>query len=178
MTEKIDFAGATFVNLDCALAAGTTTTLTLGVAPYYCILGKAYTQAAVSNVQPSTTDLVTGSTIAGIPAGYGAIVVVGATSSESTTLRMIQGPTQALDANTSAHHPGSFRTPPQFPALPEDFCPFGYVVVKVATDYTSGASYVFGSSNTTATGAQNSASTAHANTFVSVMAMPDRPQVS
>lgn len=171
-------AGLTFCHADAGLVAGTTTTLTLGVAPYYAINGKAYTQATTTSVQPSTTDLVTGVTMAGIAPGYGAVIVVGATSSESTTLRMVQGPVQALAANTSAYHPGDFVTAPQFPPLPDNFCPFGYVIVKVATDYTAGSSYVFGSSNTTATGAQNSAATAHANTFVSVMALPDRPQTS
>lgn len=169
------YAGMTLCNLDAALAAGTTTTLTLGVAPYYCINGKAYTQATTTNVQPSTTDLITGATLAGIPAGYGAVIVIGATSSESTTLRMAQGPLVPLGANTTTYTPGSFAANPQFPNMPDDFCPFGYVVVKVATDYTAGASYVFGSSNTTATGAKNSAATAHSNTFTSVMALPDRP---
>lgn len=178
MSDKLSSAGGTSCSLDCALAAGATTTLTLGVAPYYQIRGKAYTQAATAAVQPSTTDLVTGTTIAGIPAGYGAAILIGATSSESTTLRMIKGPNQPLGANTAAYTPGAFDVYPQFPNMPEDFCPFGYVVVKVATDYTAGASYIFGSSNVTATGAQNSAATAHANTFVSVMTLPDRPQIS
>lgn len=176
--DKTLIAGLTMCNLDCALAAGTTTTLSLGVAPYYCIQGKAKTQAAVSNVQPSTTDLLTGATIEGIAPGYGAVIVVGATSTESTTLRMVQGQPTALNANSAAYTPGTFINPPQFPPLPVDFCPFGYVLVQVATDYTAGATYVFGSSNTTATGAQNSAATAHANTFVSVMTLPDRPQTS
>lgn len=171
-------AGSTFCNLDCALAGGATTTLTLGVAPYYCIDGKAYTQGATSAVQPSIVDLNTGVTLAGIPAGHGAVILVGATSSESTTLRMVQGKTQALYANASAYTPGAFVVTPQFPNIPDDFCPFGYVVVKVATDYTAGASYVFGSSDVTVTGSQNSAATAHANTFVSVMTMPSRPQAS
>ncbi|MFA6204380.1 MAG: hypothetical protein WC710_14475, partial [Gallionella sp.] len=77
-----------------------------------------------------------------------------------------------------AYTPGAFQINPQFPALPNDFVAFGYVIVKVATDYTAGATYVFGSSNTTATGAQNSAATAHANTFTSVMALPPRPVAS
>ncbi|MFA7269931.1 MAG: hypothetical protein WC073_11350 [Sterolibacterium sp.] len=171
-------AGSTFCNLDCALAAGSTTTLTLGVAPYYCIRGKAKTQAAVSAVQPSIIDLVTGVTMEGIAPGYGAVILVGAGATESTTLRMVQGPQQELQADTAAYTPGDFMTPPQFPGVPEDFCPFGYVVVQVATDYTAGSTYIFGSSNVTATGAQNSAATAHKNTFVSVMVMPDRPQTS
>lgn len=176
--DKTLNAGSTFCHADSALAAGTTTTLTLGVAPYYCIRGKAYTQATTTNVQPNITDLLTGETLEGIAPGYGAVVVVGATSSESTTLRMVQGPQAALDSNTAAYTPGAFINPPQFPPLPDDFCPFGYVLVRVATDYTSGGTYVFGSSNTTATGAQNTAATAHANTYVSVMTMPDRPQSS
>lgn len=176
--NKEHLAGLTMALADCALAAGTTTTLTLGTAPNYCIRGKAYTQATTTNVQPNTTDLVTGSTLAGIEPGYGAVIVVGATSSESTTLRMCQGPQSKLNANSAAYTPGTFINPPQFPTLPEDFCPFGYVVVRVGTDYTAGSSYVFGSSNTTATGAQAAAATAHANTFVSVCALPDRPQTS
>lgn len=176
--DKTLIAGLTMCNLDCALAGGSTTTLTLGVVPYYCIRGKAYTQAAVSNVQPSIIDLVTGVTLEGIEPGYGAVIVVGATSSESTTLRMVQGEQVALNADTAAYTPGSFINPPQFPALPVDFCPFGYVIVQVATDYTSGSSYIFGSSNTTVTGANDAAATAHTNTFVSVMTLPDRPQTS
>jgi len=166
----------TFASLDCALAAGSTTTLTLGAAPYYSIDGKAYTQGSTSAVQPSLIDLNTSVNMAGIPPGYGTVIVVGATATESTTLRMVQGELNQLGPNASAFHPGDFMTAPEFPILPDNFCPFGYVIVKVATDYTVGAKYVFGSNNTTATGAQGAAATAHANTFTSVMALPSRPQ--
>jgi hypothetical protein len=90
---------------------------------------------------------------------------------------MVKGEQTPLNTKTAAYTPGSFIVPPQFPPMPANFCPFGYVVIKVAEDYTAGAKYVFGS-NTTATGAQNSAATAYANTFASVFALPDRPQVS
>ena len=176
--NKSEMAGLTFCNTDAALVAGTTTTLTMTVNPYYCIRGKAYTQATVTNVQPSIIDLTTGVTLAGIAAGFGAAILIGATSSESTTLRMIQGEAKPLEANTAAYTPGDFVDAPQFGPMPDDFCPFGYVIVKVATDFTSGASYIFGSSNTTATGAQAAAATAHANTFTSIMTLPDRPQTS
>jgi len=166
------------IPLDTALAAGTTTTLSLGSVGPYCIDGKAYTQAAVSSVQPSLVDLNTGATMAGVAPGYGVAILVGATSSESTALRMAQGAPAKLDANTAAYTPGAFINAPQFPAMPDNFCPFGYVIVKVATDYTAGASYVFGSSNVTATGAKNSDATAHTNTFTSVMALPTRPQTA
>jgi hypothetical protein len=176
--RKLTNSASTFIPLDVGLAAGTTTTLTLGAVGPYCIEGKAYTQAAVANVQPSIIDLVTGVTLVGINPGYGAVIIVGATSSESATLRMCQGKQIAIDADTTDYTPGAFINPPQFPTTPDDFCPMGYILVRVATDYTSGSSYIFGSSNTTATGAQAAADTAHANTFVSVMDMPDRPQTS
>jgi hypothetical protein len=168
----------TQICIDVGLAAGTTTTLTLGAVGSYFIGGKAYTQAAVANVQPSLVDLNTGVNLAGISPGYGAVILVGATSSESTTLRMCQGPQKQLLADTASYTPAGFRTIAQFPTVPADFCPFGYVIVQVATDYTSGSTYVFGSSNTTATGANDAAATAHTNTFVSIGTIPDRPQSS
>lgn len=176
--DQLITRGINLCSGDMALAAGTTTTLTLGTAKDYCIGGLAYTQATTSAVQPASTDYVTGVALAGIPAGHGAVVVVGSNATASTTLKMIQGPTSALLVNTAAYTPGAFAVNPQFPSLPEDFVAFGYVVVKVATDYTSGASYIFGTSNVTATGAQNSAATAHANTFTSVMVLPARPVAS
>ena len=168
------FAGLTLSMGDQACIAGSTTTITLSTPKDYYINGAAYTQAATSAVQPSIVDLNTGVTLAGIPAGYGAALIIGTTSSASTTLRIVQGPLQELDANTAAYTPGAFLINPQFPSMPDDFCPFGWVTVKVATDYTTGASYIFGSSNVTATGAQNSAATAHANIFTSGN-IPHRP---
>lgn len=176
--DNLNFRGGNFCAGDMALAAGATTTLTLGTPKDYCIDGKAFTQAATSAVQPAATDYVTGAALAGITAGYGAVIVVGSNATASTTLKMVQGPLSALGPNSAAFTPGSFAIAPQFPALPDDFVPFGYVVVKVATDYTAGAGYVFGTSNTTATGAQGAAATAHANTFTSVMVLPARPQTA
>lgn len=174
--DKLQLAGLTMVLGDSGLVAGSTTTLSLGAEKNYCINGKAYTQAAVSAVQPSIIDATTGETLEGIEPGYGAVILIGASSAESTTLKVVQGPQSKLDTNSAAYTPGAFIVPPQFGPMPDDFCPFGYVVVKVATDYTPGASYIFGLSNTTATGAQSSAATAHANTFTSIMALPTRPQ--
>lgn len=178
MTGKEANAGVTLTFFDSGLVAGSTTTLTLGAVGPYSILGKAYTQSAVSNVQPSIVDLTTGANLAGIAPGYGALILIGATSSESTTLRMIQGAAIPLNANSAAYTAGDFIEVPQFPPMPNDFTIYGYVVVKVATDYTDGSTYAFGTSNTTATGAANSAATAHTNTFVAATSLPPRPQTS
>lgn len=170
-----DINGLTMCAGKMALIAGTTTTLTLSTAKDYCINGIAHTQATTTAVQPSLVDVNTGLNVAGVAPGYGVAIVVGSTSSESTTLRMVQGAPQPLLANSAAYTAGAFSVYPQFPSLPADFVAFGYVIVKVATDYTAGATYVFGSSDTTATGSMNSAATAHANTFTSVMSLPSRP---
>lgn len=175
--ENINYRGGTFCAGDMALAAGTTTTLTLGAAKDYCIRGLAHTQATTTNVQQATTDYVTGLAPDFILPGYGAVFVIGSNDTESTTLKIIQGPVAALGPNSAAYTPGSFLLAPQFPSIPDDFCPFGYVVVKVATDFTA-AGYKFGTSNVTATGAQSGATTAHANTFTSVMVLPARPVVA
>lgn len=172
--DNLNLRGGTYCAGDMALIAGATTKLTLSTAKDYCVRGLAHTQATTTDVQQATTDYGTGAAPDFILPGYGAVFVIGANDTESTTLKIIQGPVSALGANSAAYTPGDFAIAPQFPAIPEDFCPFGYVVVKVATDFTA-AGYKFGTSNTTATGAQNSASTAHANTFTSVMVLPSRP---
>lgn len=171
----LDSAGSTFAAGDAGIVAGTTTTMTAGAAINYCINGKAYVQPTTTNVQPATTDANTGAALAGIPAGYGAVIVFGYSASQSTTMKMAQSEIVPLMANTAAYTPGGFASAPEWPAIPDDFCPVGYATIKVATDYTAGGKYVFGTSNTTATGAQSSAATAHANLFTSIMTLPNRP---
>ena len=163
---------------DAAIAAGSTTTMTAGAVIDYMINGKAHTAPAISAVQPNTVDSNTGVAMAGVPPGYGTVIVFGYNAAESTAMRMVQGEIVKLAANTSAYHPGAFVDVPEWPAIPDDFCPVGYATVKVATDYTAGATYVFGTSNTTATGAQNSAATAHANLFTSICTLPNRSQLT
>ena len=178
MTKVADLAGLTMALGDAAIVAGSTTTMTAGAVIDYCINGKAHTAPAISAVQPATTDANTGVAIKGISPGYGAVIVFGYNAAESTAMQMVESEHCKLAANASAYHPGAFLDVPELPKIPDDFCPVGYVVIKVATDYTAGSTYVFGTSNTTATGAQNSAATAHANTFVSIAALPNRPQAS
>lgn len=173
-----DLAGLTLAFGDAGIVAGTTTTMTASAAINYCIDGKAYIQPTTTNVQPATTDANTGVALEGVPAGYGTVIVFGYGSNQSTTIKMAQGEIVKIAPNTASYTPGAFIELPEFPKIPDNFCPVGYVTVRVATDYTSGGKYIFGTSNTTATGAQNSAATAHANLFCSISAMPSRPQAS
>lgn len=161
-----------------ALAAGTTTTLSNTGTTIFAIRGKAYSKAAMTNAATPTTDYVTGVAFKPIPQpntapnlalGYGSVFTVGFTSGGA--LAVVQGTIEALDAN------GNFINAPQFGglgaqgpgSLDNDFCPIGYIVVKLGA--TAVASWTFGVNNM-------SSVTGVTYTFVDVISLPDRPQVS
>lgn len=150
----------TMCTMKAAIAAGTTTTLSTTGTTLYCIKGKAYSKAALTNQATPTTDAATGSAFVAVGANYGCVFVVGFDSSGN--LKVSQGPLQALDVN------GSFILAPQFGPVPDTVCPIGYIVIKVGS---TGSNWTFGSSNL-------SGATGLTYTFVDVMTLPDRPQVS
>jgi len=103
------------------LAAGTTTTISTTGTTTYCIRGKAYTKAAISNGATPTTDWATGNAfipipiplsspnLAGVPngaAGYASVYMIGLDASGN--IKVIQGSIVALDST------GAFITAPQF----------------------------------------------------------------
>lgn len=156
------------------LAAGTTTTLSNTGTTVYAIEGKAYSKAAMANAATPTTDWATGAAFLPIAANYGSIFLVGFDSGGN--LRVIQGQVTPLDGAVVAS--ANFMRAPQFGALGpagsgstnSDFCPIGYIVVKAGSNY-AGTGWIFGTSN-------NSGITGIALTFVDVIGLPDRPQVS
>jgi hypothetical protein len=161
------------------LAAGTTTTLSNTGTIVYAIRGKAYSQAALNNTPTPVTDFATGNAFLPIPipatapnlaAGYGSIFMVGL--DHAGTLRVIQGTIVPLDSS------GNFINAPQFGALEPsgsvpttsgDFCPIGYIVVKLGA--TAVATWTFGTNNL-------SGVTGVTYTFVDLISETDRPQVS
>ncbi len=62
---------------------------------------------------------------------------------------------------------GAFSTLPQFPVIPDDFCPIGYSVTRTAP---SASTWTPGSSSWAASGVTT--------TFRNVSTLPDRPQAS
>jgi hypothetical protein len=142
-------------------AAGTTTTLTTTGATLYCIRGKAFSRAALTNAATPTTDFNTGVAFTAIPVGSGGVFVLAYDA--GGTLRVMQGQTLALDAN------GNFVIAPQFPVVPETVTPFAYLVTRVGS---TGAAWTFGASNLAGP------PTGVTHTFVDVMTLPDRPQIS
>ena len=155
------------------LAAGITSTLNTTGTTTFAIKGKAYTKGALANQATPTTDAITGAAFVAIPAGavgasYGCVFVVAFDSSGN--LKVSQGPLQLLGPGTDGGSSGTqFLIAPQFPAVLDTPCPIGYIVVKVGS---SGAAWTFGTSNLTGPPANTGI------TFVDVITLPDRPQVS
>lgn len=150
------------------LAAGTTTTLTTVSSTsgnlIYAIRGKAYSKADFTNGATPTTDAVTGAAFLPIPANYGSIFVVGLNA--AGTMKVVQGDVGALDAN------GAFYKAPLFGALPDDFCPIGYEVVKCGATYVATTTgWLFGTHN-------QSSVTGVTYTFDDVVGLTDRPQIA
>lgn len=157
---------ATFNHANAGLAAGTTSTTTTTANTVCSIGGKfATAYAAASNAASQTTDINTGSAFPSIAVNYGSVFVFGVNAAGS--LKVAKGTDAPLVGGVTTT-PGSFvNDVPQFPILPDDFCPIGYVVVKLGP---SASAWTFGSSNWTATAVTTS--------FVNCSTLPDRPQVS
>lgn len=143
------------------LVAGTTTTLTTTGTTSYCIKGKAYDKTAITNGATPTTDAATGAAFTGIAANKGGVFTIGLDSAGA--IKVTQG--SIVDLNAA----GAFIQAPQFGPCPDSVCPIGYLVVKVAS---GGATWTFGSSNLAGPPANTTL------TFVRVVTMPDRPQIS
>lgn len=166
---------ACFTKATLALS-GAVATFTTTNATIYAIKGKFYTTNAAAGAATGTTDGVTGATFVPIPAGvaasgsnpgaaYGSVFVFcydGSSTTAATAIKIAQGPIQALDPATA-----KFITAPQFPSIPDTWCPFGYATVLGATN---SAAFAFGTSLWNATGITVNAQ--------DIASLPPRPQVA
>lgn len=146
------------------LAAGTTSTLSNTGTTTYAIRGKAYTKAAMANAPTPTLDAATGLPFVPVPANQGCAFLIG--FSAAGALLAVQGDLAPLNPGT-----GAFLSAPQFGGPPNDFCPIGYLILKAGSTASSAPGWTFGSSNM-------SGVTGITYTFVDVVGIPDRPQVS
>lgn len=144
------------------LAAGTTSTLSSTGAFSFAIKGKAYAHAALSNTATPTTDAATGAAFVPVVTNKGSIFVIGRNA--ALTLQCVQGSIEDLDAS------GNFINAPQFGPIPDTMCPLGYIVIKAGAT-ASANGWVFGTSNMASV-------TGITYTFVDVVTLPARPQVS
>lgn len=154
----------TFTTSVSALAAGTTTTYSTTGTVNYCIKGKAYAKAAVTNGATPTLDGNTGVAFKPIPIGFASVFVYGFNAAGAVVV--VQGSIEKQDLT------GAIVAAPQFPTLPDNISPIGYQVVRLApatAAVPAVAQWTFGTSN-------NSAVTGVTYAFQSIMMLPDRPQ--
>lgn len=156
-------APSTLAFVKATLAAGTTSTLSSTGTIVYSIRGKAYSASALSNTATPTTDWSTLAAFIGVTANNGCVFMVGLNAAGA--LKCVQGTITPLDVN------GAFVVAPQFGGLPLDFCPIGYIVIKAGATANATTGWVFGTNNMASV-------TGITYTFVDVVGMPDRPQIS
>lgn len=164
--DYVNIRGVTMCTVSATLSAGTTTTFSNTGAVAYCIEGKAYSVAAASNKATPTTDINTGEAFLPVTANKGCVFVIGYDSAASAAV-VAQGEIVDLSEETDGDD-AEFLHAPEFPVIPADFCPFGYILTKVGS---GGSDWTFGSSNLA-----GPPSNVH-HTYVDVMTLPARPQV-
>jgi hypothetical protein len=148
--------GGTFSLANHLIKAGTTTTYDLEDSS--CVIdGKFAVVLAASGTRAApTVDANTGLAFVTVPDDKGMVLVVGVNAAGA--LAVVQGGIKDMDIGTLV-----FKITPPFPAIPDDFCPIGYVVCK----NDSGSDYIAGTTAWTAIDV----------TFVDISMLPDRPQL-
>ena len=167
MANNISFDNGLTMNLvNAGMVAGTTSTYTTTVTTAGVINGKFMTTLAPqTNTATPTTDATTGNAFNALQPNQTCALVFG--QNLAGAIKMSQGPiiSTLVGVTTTV---GGLLNDPQFPALPNDFCPLAYTVVRTAP---SAAAWTPGTSNWTASGVS-------ATTFQNVAQLPARPQAS
>lgn len=147
------------------LAAGTTTTYSTTATTAHVINGKyGTTLAAQTNTASPTTDVNTGAAFVAQTANQAGVYVWGVNAAGA--IKVAQGGIENTEVGVTTTA-GAFIRAPQFPSLPDDFCPIGYCVVRTSP---TGSAFTFGSTAWAASGITT--------TFKNVAVLPDRPQTA
>ena len=159
----------TFNHVNAGLVAGTTSTYTT-TATTVCSIGGRFATGltAQTNTASPTTDANTGLAFPTLSANQATVLVWGINAAGA--IRLVQGsivPTE-VGVTTTA---GNFINAPSFPAIPDDFCPIGYLLIQAGSTADATTGWIFGTSNM-------SSVTGITYTFVDISTVPDRPQGS
>ena len=148
--------------------AGTTNTFTTTVATTCAINGKFATSLGVltNSATTPTTDANTGAAFPAILPNTAAAVVFGVNAAGA--LKAVQGAATPTEVGVTTTV-GNFIGAPSFPAIPDDFCPIAYTVVRVAP--SGGTGFVLGTTSW-------AASSMSCTTFKNVCTLPARPQIA
>lgn len=164
--DNLNLRGMTFNHVNAGLVAGSTSTYTTTATTVCSIRGKFATGlTAQTNTASPTTDATTGAAFVALGDNQATVLVWGINAAGAIQLSQGSIENTEVGVTTTA---GAFLTVPQFPRIPEDFCPIGYCLVRTAP---SASAWTPGTSNWTATGIT-------ASTFQNVATLPDRPQTS
>lgn len=167
MANSINPSGQNTVNLvNAGFVAGTTSTYTTTATTSCVINGMFTTQlTAQTNTASPTTDANTGVAFVALQPTQTCVLLWGLTAAGA--IQLCQGPIiSTLTGVTTTV--GGFLVDPQFPGVPDNFCPTAYTVVRTAP---SAAAWTPGTSNWTASGVS-------ASTFKNIYQLPSRPQSS
>lgn len=166
MNRLIDFRGITFNHVNAGLVAGTTSTYTTTATTECSIRGKWATGlSAQTNTASPTTDANTGAAFNALSTNKCCALVWGINAAGA--IQLCQGPIipTAPGVTTTV---GAFIDAPQWPTIPDDFCPIAYMLVRTAP---SASAWTPGTSSWTASGVTVS-------TAQNIATLPDRPQTS
>lgn len=168
MADNLNFNIGITINLTpvTGLVAGTTSTYTTTVTTNAVINGKpTVTLAAQTNTASPTTDATTGVAFVALQPNQCCSLVWGINAAGA--IQLSQGKIIATNIGVTTTV-GALINDPPFPALPDNFCPLGYTVVRTAP---SAAAWIPGTGSWTASGVS-------ASTFQTVAMLPNRPQAS
>ena len=165
--DQLTVRGLTFNPVKSGITKGTTSTYTTTATTECIIRGKFATglSAQTNTASPTTDAGNNGAAFRALADDQATVLVFGVNAAGA--IQLAQGTIEdtVVGVTTTA---GAFKVTPQFPPLPEDFCPIGYLLVRTAP---SASAWTPGTSSWTATGVT-------ASDVVEVAVLPDRPQAS
>lgn len=159
-------SGLTVSQKNAVFSAGSTSTYTTTTTTE-CLIGGKYATAltAQTNTATPTTDATTGAAFRALDDNQATVLVFGINAAGA--IQMSQGSIEDTEVGVTTTA-GAFKVLPDWPPLPDDFCPLAYCLVRTAP---SASAFTPGTSSWTATGITTS-------TFTNVGTLPERPQSS
>lgn len=164
--DNLNLRSMTFNPTTATIALGTTTTTNVGVATKAVIGGKFGTPLGVgATTATPTTDANTGLAFPALAVNQATVLVWGVNMAGALLLAQGSIENTMPGSGTTA---GAFINAPQFPLLPDDFCPLAYTLVRTSP---TGSSFQAGVTQWAASGITTMAP-------VNVCTLPNRPTTS
>lgn len=157
--------GSTRNLVSAGFVLGTTSTYTTTVTTSCTVDGVFATAlTAQTNTASPTTDAATGAAFVALTDNQATVLVWGVNLAGA--IKLCQGSIESTEVGVTTTA-GAFIKAPQFPTLPDDFCPIAYGLVRTAP---SASDFIPGTSNWTATGITSSV-------FKNISVLPSRPRI-